>query len=88
VLHILVNCAAGNFLANAEKLSPNGFRTVLEIDTLGTFTMCRAAFPALQAAKGSCVINISATLHYGATWYQVHSPAAMVLDCRGGCLFL
>ena len=26
-LHILVNCAAGNFLAAAEALSPNGFRT-------------------------------------------------------------
>lgn len=24
---ILVNCAAGNFLAAAEALSPNGFRT-------------------------------------------------------------
>ncbi len=26
-LDILVNCAAGNFLATAEELSPNGFRT-------------------------------------------------------------
>lgn len=26
-LDILVNCAAGNFLAAAEMLSPNGFRT-------------------------------------------------------------
>lgn len=26
-LDILVNCAAGNFLAAAEALSPNGFRT-------------------------------------------------------------
>ena len=26
-LHILVNCAAGNFLAPAEVLTPNGFRT-------------------------------------------------------------
>lgn len=38
-LTILVNCAAGNFLATAEGLSPKGFKTVMEIDTVGTFTM-------------------------------------------------
>ncbi|GFH17026.1 uncharacterized protein HaLaN_13561, partial [Haematococcus lacustris] len=26
-LDVLVNCAAGNFLATAEELTPNGFRT-------------------------------------------------------------
>lgn len=75
-LNILVNCAAGNFLANAAELSQGGFKTVMEIDAVGTFTMSRAAFPALQAAGSSCIINISATLHYGATWYQVHASAA------------
>lgn len=38
-IDILVNGAAGNFLASASKLSSNGFKTVLEIDTLGTFNM-------------------------------------------------
>ena len=38
-LDVLVNGAAGNFLASAAKLSANGMRTVLEIDTLGTFNM-------------------------------------------------
>ncbi len=38
-LDILVNGAAGNFLASADKLTTNGVRTVLEIDTLGTFNM-------------------------------------------------
>ena len=36
---VLVNGAAGNFLIEAEKLSTNGFRTVFEIDALGTFNM-------------------------------------------------
>jgi len=49
---------------------------VMEIDAVGTFTMSRAAFPALQQAGNSVIINISATLHYGATWYQVHASAA------------
>lgn len=38
---------------------------------MGTFTMSRAAFEALKQAHGAVIINISATLHYGATWYQV-----------------
>lgn len=36
---VLVNGAAGNFLASASALSSNGFRTVQEIDALGTFNM-------------------------------------------------
>ncbi|KAK9804870.1 hypothetical protein WJX72_009287 [[Myrmecia] bisecta] len=75
-LSILINCAAGNFLATAEELSPNGFRTVMEIDALGTFTASRAAFPQLRNAGRSAIVNISATLHYGATWWQVHAGAA------------
>lgn len=34
---ILVNGAAGNFLVPFEKMSVNAFRTVMEIDTFGTF---------------------------------------------------
>lgn len=74
-LDILVNGAAGNFLVEAKDLKPKGFKTVMEIDTMGTFNMCYAASEALVESKG-CVINISATLQYGATWYQVHASAA------------
>lgn len=76
-LHIVVNCAAGNFLAASEQLTSNGFRTVMEIDALGTFNVSRAAFSALKkASKNASIVNISATLHYGATWYQAHASAA------------
>ncbi len=44
---------------------------VMEIDAVGTFNMSRAAFPALRESGDAAVVNISATLHYGATWYQV-----------------
>ncbi|KAJ0082641.1 hypothetical protein Patl1_12266 [Pistacia atlantica] len=47
-LDILVNAAAGNFLVPAEDLSPNGFRTVIDIDSVGTFTMCREALKYLK----------------------------------------
>lgn len=75
-LDVLVNAAAGNFLALPEKLSTNAFRTVLDIDAVGTFNMCRAAFEALKASGDARVINITATLQLPATWYQVHASAA------------
>lgn len=34
--------AAGNFLSPIEGLSSNAFKTVLEIDTIGTFNTVRA----------------------------------------------
>ncbi|KAB2636896.1 peroxisomal 2,4-dienoyl-CoA reductase [Pyrus ussuriensis x Pyrus communis] len=82
-LDILVNAAAGNFLVSAEDLSPNGFRTVMDIDAVGTFTMCYEALkylkkggPGRGSSGGGTILNISATLHYTAAWYQVHVSAA------------
>uniref|UniRef100_A0A7S2NIH2 2,4-dienoyl-CoA reductase [(3E)-enoyl-CoA-producing] n=1 Tax=Alexandrium andersonii TaxID=327968 RepID=A0A7S2NIH2_9DINO len=76
-LDILVNCAAGNFLATAEGLSPNGFKTVMEIDTLGSYNMAHFAFEPLRRSKfGGVVTSITATLHYTATWYQTAPVAA------------
>lgn len=76
-MDILVNCAAGNFLAASEELSPNGFKTVLEIDTQGMFNMTSAAFQSLKASQfGGVVTSITSTLHYTATWYQSAPVAA------------
>ncbi|KAK1943413.1 Peroxisomal 2 [Phytophthora citrophthora] len=75
-LDVLVNSAAGNFLALAEKLSTNAFRTVMEIDAIGTFNMSRAAFEPLKRSGDGRIINITATLQLPATWYQVHASAA------------
>ena len=74
-IDIIVNGAAGNFLCAAEQLSTNGFGTVLDIDTKGTFNVCRAAFEQLKRSKGQ-ILNISATLHYLATPMQIHVSAA------------
>jgi peroxisomal 2,4-dienoyl-CoA reductase len=74
-LDILVNGAAGNFLCAADELSPNGFGTVVDIDLKGTFHVCRAAFAELKKSGGS-ILNISATLHYLGTPYQLHVSAA------------
>lgn len=74
-IDIVVNGAAGNFLCAADQLSANGFGTVLDIDTKGTFNVCRAAFESLKESKGQ-ILNISATLHYLATPMQIHVSAA------------
>lgn len=74
-LDILVNGAAGNFIALAENLSPNGFGTVIDIDLKGTFNMSRAAFPHLKA-RGGAILNISATLQLLGTVGQSHASAA------------
>ncbi len=75
-LDTLVNGAAGNFLAPAAGLSPNGFRTVIDIDLVGTFNASRAAFEPLRTSGRGLVLNISATLHYHGTPLQVHASAA------------
>ena len=74
-LDVVVNGAAGNFLCAAEQLSPNGFGTVVDIDLKGTFNVCRAAFEQLKTNRGQ-ILNISATLHYGGTPFQLHVSAA------------
>ncbi|MBA2335483.1 MAG: SDR family oxidoreductase [Blastocatellia bacterium] len=74
-IDIVINGAAGNFLCAADQLSANGFGTVVDIDTKGTFNVCRAAFEELQKSRGQ-ILNISATLHYLATPMQIHVSAA------------
>lgn len=75
-LDTLVNGAAGNFLAPAAALSPNGFGTVIDIDLKGTFNATRAAFEALRTSGRGVILNISATLHYHGTPLQVHAASA------------
>lgn len=74
-IDIVVNGAAGNFLCQAEQLSPNGFGSVVDIDLKGTFNVCRAAFDQLKQNRGQ-ILNISATLHYLGTPMQLHVSAA------------
>lgn len=74
-LDILVCGAAGNFPAPAIGMSSNGFKAVMDIDLLGTFNACRAAFEHLKK-PGAVVINISAPQAYLPTMMQAHVCAA------------
>jgi peroxisomal 2,4-dienoyl-CoA reductase len=75
-LDTIVNSAAGNFLSTAEGLNTKGFKTVLDIDTVGVFNVCQAAFPHLKESGRGVILNITATLQLTATWYQTHACAA------------
>lgn len=72
---VVVSGAAGNFLCEAEKLSPNGFKTVVDIDLLGSFNVARGAFDQLRQTRGS-LIFISAGLAWLPYSHQVHAAAA------------
>lgn len=72
---VLVSGAAGNFPALANDMSSNGFRTVVEIDLLGTFHVMKAAYPFLTK-PGASVINISAPQAFLAMVGQSHVCAA------------
>jgi NAD(P)-dependent dehydrogenase (short-subunit alcohol dehydrogenase family) len=74
-MDVLICGAAGNFLAPAEKLSANGFKTVVDIDLLGSFNASRAAFEQLKETKGA-LIYISAGMAYMPHAFQVHVGAA------------
>jgi NAD(P)-dependent dehydrogenase (short-subunit alcohol dehydrogenase family) len=72
---IVVAGAAGNFLCAAEGLSPNGFKTVIEIDLMGSFNTARAAFDQLKDTRGS-ILFISAGQSFLPYMHQVHVGAA------------
>jgi NAD(P)-dependent dehydrogenase (short-subunit alcohol dehydrogenase family) len=74
-IDILVCGAAGNFPAPVLGMSANGFKAVIDIDLLGTFNTCRAAYEHLHKPGGS-VISISATHAFVPIAYQAHVCAA------------
>ena len=83
----LVVCgAAGNFPALALGMSANGFKSVVDIDLLGTFNTCRAVFEHLKR-PGASIINISATQAFTPMPMQAHVCAAKAgVDMLTKCL--
>ncbi|THX35383.1 short chain dehydrogenase [Aureobasidium pullulans] len=80
--------AAGNFLAPMSQLSANAFKSVIDIDVLGSYNTVKATLPHLvKSAKSSTVdattpsaggriIFVSATIHYTGLPLQTHVSAA------------
>ncbi|KAK3070936.1 peroxisomal 2 4-dienoyl-CoA reductase sps19 [Teratosphaeriaceae sp. CCFEE 6253] len=82
--------AAGNFLAPMAQLSSNAFKTVMEIDALGSFNTAKAVLPYLvesvkkhkntgktePTGTGGRIIFISASFHFRGQPLQAHVMAA------------
>jgi NAD(P)-dependent dehydrogenase (short-subunit alcohol dehydrogenase family) len=73
-IDILVCGAAGNFPAPVLGMSANGFKAVIDIDLLGTFNTCRAAYEYLRK-PGASVLAISASFAFQPTAFQAHVGA-------------
>lgn len=87
-IDIVVCGAAGNFPAPVLGMSANGFKSVVDIDLLGTFNSCRAAFEHLRR-PGASIINISATQAFKPVEMQAHVCAAKAgVDMLTKCLAL
>src|SRR5437588_10920856 len=74
-IDILLCGAAGNFPAPVTGMSANGFKSVIDIDLLGTFNTCRAAYEHLRK-PGASIISISANHATTPIAYQSHVCAA------------
>jgi NAD(P)-dependent dehydrogenase (short-subunit alcohol dehydrogenase family) len=74
---VLVNNAAGNFPVPAEDLSPNGWRTVVDIVLNGTF-YCAREFGRRHIAAGThgAIVNIGASYAWTGGPGFAHSAAA------------
>jgi len=70
-IDVLVCGAAGNFLVQGENLSFNGFKSVIDIDLVGSFNASRIAFEQLKRTRGS-IIFITAPMAHVAHAYQAH----------------
>ncbi len=85
-IDVLVSGAAGNFPAAAKDISPNGFRSVVDIDLIGTWHVMKAAYPHMRRPGGS-LINISAPQASIPMALQVHVCAAKAgVDMVTRCL--
>lgn len=84
-IDVVISGAAGNFLAPALKVSANAFKTVVDIDLLGTYNVFRASFDHLTK-PGASLIAITAGQAVHPSSFQVHACAAkagvnMVTKC-------
>ncbi|MCL2919190.1 SDR family oxidoreductase [Shewanella litorisediminis] len=73
-IDILVSGAAGNFPASAAAMSANGFKSVMDIDLLGSFQVLKACYPLLS--RPGVILQISAPQAFVPMPMQAHVCAA------------
>jgi len=74
---MLVHAAAGAFLAPAARISPNGFRSVVDVGLSGAFlTLRRWALPLIEAGQPGVAICVGSALGSREVPGAAHSSAA------------
>ena len=73
---ILLNNAAGNFISPTEDLSPNAFKTVVDIVLNGTFNCTQAVGKVMREKNGGVILNIVTTYAWTGSGYVVPSACA------------
>ena len=74
-IDVVISGAAGNFLAPVIGMSANAFKTVIDIDLLGTFNVLRACYDHIRK-PGASIISITAGQAVRPTMFQAHAGAA------------
>ena len=75
-IDILLNNAAGNFISPTEDLSPNAFKTIVDIVLNGTFNCTQAAGKVMREKEGGVILNIVTTYAWTGSGYVVPSASA------------
>lgn len=74
---ILVNNAGGQFVAPAERITPGGWRAVIDLNLNGTFWCARAAaLRMMESGRGGKILNIVASFADRSSAGMAHSGAA------------
>jgi citronellol/citronellal dehydrogenase len=71
----LVNNAGGQFPARAEDISPNGWRSVVDLNLTGTFQVSQAVYTASMRERGGTIVCIAAAVQNGFPLFA-HAGAA------------
>lgn len=79
-LDVLVNAAGVVFYKRLVDTAADDVRRLLDVNLLGTFVMCRAAAPALAAARGAIVNIASGAAQNGRAYLSAYSAS------KGGVL--
>jgi len=74
-IDVVISGAAGNFLAPVNRLSSNGFRTVVDIDLLGTYNVLKHSYEFLRR-PGASLLSITAPQAVIPMVEQAHAGAA------------
>lgn len=72
--------SAANWMAGIDENSEKGFKTVIDIDLLGSYNTLKATLPHVKKSVGAYIF-VSATLHYhGLAWQGPASAAKAGVD--------